>query len=248
MQLFRPAKLLTALVLGALLWMGSASTASAGYIWTILDDGVVAASGSTAAGALSFDSGTVLTTNFSLVAGSSLTSGNLVPTVVTLASELKDLKLIGNGTHTVTLELVYQGYVDPVGSPLAAANTASADFTGSSTSDKATFQAWADANNGSTFNSGTTAGQQSANSPGGTATGVVLTPDGATFTFDRTGAYSLKQTLSITLSNGGSSGQVQGTTTITTVPEPASMLIALVGAPMLGAGYLARRRKAKAAV
>ena len=94
-----------------------------------------------------------------------------------------------------------------------------------------------------------TAGQQSVNSPTGTATGLVLNPNPTAFLFANTGLFSLSQTLSIQL-NGGTglgtaTGQVQGTTTVT-VPAPAGLVLALTGLPLLGAGSWLRRRLAQA--
>lgn len=52
--------------------------------------------------------------------------------------------------------------------------------------------------------------------------------------------YTVSNVMSITLANGGSA-QFTGTTTVT-APAPAGLVLALAGLPVLGLGYLRRRR------
>ena len=54
--------------------------------------------------------------------------------------------------------------------------------------------------------------------------------------------FELDNSLTITMA-GGETGNVNGTTTVSAVPEPATTVMILSGLPLLGLGYWARRRR-----
>jgi len=226
---------------------GVTAPAHASYSYTIFDDGVAQTALVTPVGNNFVTS--LSTTHFQITIASSFTTPNQLGTV--LNTNLQGQLDVGvTGTHTIKIELNYNNYVLPVGTPLLANNAASATFTNSpSTNGQATFQAWGSTANSSSFETGTTAGQMSVGSPVGTATGLVLGPTPNSFLFTNTGSYSLSQTLSLKLDGGTTgpgtaAGQVQGTTTVT-VPAPAGLVLALTGLPVLGGfGWLRRRNSA----
>jgi len=239
MQFITRVKLWRAMVLGALLLLSTATGAQAGYTLQVFEDGVAQT------GVLT-PSGTALNSNYSF-AHFDIT---LVSSFTTQSSGLTTLNtqlqahLTGAGNHTVELKLVYDGYTLPVGSPLIVTTSGSANFGDSAAGDKATGQAWADAGNTNAFNTGTTAGVQTATSPGLTANGVVMNPNPASFMIGRSGAYSLKQDVAINLTaDANTTGQANLLTTVQAVPAPNSAILALAGVPMIGLFGWLRRRK-----
>jgi hypothetical protein len=54
--------------------------------------------------------------------------------------------------------------------------------------------------------------------------------------------FALDNSLTITMA-GGETGNINGTTTVSAVPEPATMVMLLSGLPLMGLGYWARRRR-----
>jgi len=242
---FRLSGLSVVLALLAAILLGSASTAQAGYTYTIFDDGVgVTGSIGVTPGGNSFTTASLTTTHFSLTIASSTT--NPQTSATSLQTQLQ-ATLNSTGTHTISIQLSYSGYTLPVGSPLSASSSPSTTFTNSTTSDHSSFQAWGTGGSSSTFQNGTTGGAQTANSGGGLTSSPSMSPTTATFSFTNPGTFSLSQTLSITLGNGNvDGGEVQGTTTVTppaAVPEPSTIMLALSGAPLLLLGRRFFRRQ-----
>ena len=247
MRFFAQAKVLSAMVLGALLLLSSASTSRASFFYEVFDDGsnvgVVPGGVQTAPGPTF--SNTFTTPNFSITITSGFETQNAVTSV--LNTNLQASMESGAGQHTIEVRVVFTDFTLPADMDIHAVSSASATFTNSTAGDKSTFQAWGNAANTSAFNTGATAGQQSVTSPGGSTVPMVLTPDQAAFDFVRSGNFAMSQTLTLSLTNAaGSAGQIQGTTTITAtnpIPAPAGLALVLSGLPVLGLGALLRRRK-----
>ena len=136
--------------------LGLASPARANYIYQIFDDGV-AQTGQVTPGGNAFST-TLSTTNFQGIIGSSFTT--ISPLLTVLTTNLQAQLNPPGGTHTITIELNYSGYTQPGAGRLLASTSGQANITNSTTSDMATFQAWADANNSNAFQAGVTGGVQ----------------------------------------------------------------------------------------
>jgi hypothetical protein len=208
--------LLTLAVLAAVVAFAAGSPARADYAYEVFDDGV--GGGIITQSGPAFNTGTLTTTHFQLVIGSSTTSQSPVSTVLSSNLTANLLSTASAGTHTITLELVSQNIAQPAGGTLGVSTTGSISFSNSLNGDGGTVQAWGQNTPSGVFNTGATGGQQSATVPTGASTSATMPI--AAFTFTRTGNYSLAQTLSLSLSNtsNNESGLVQGTSTITAVP------------------------------
>jgi len=240
MRFFTQAKVLSAMVLGALLLLASASSARAGYFYQIFDNGVAQTGIVTPAGN-NFVT-VVSTTNFDITIASSFTvqtSG-----LTTLDSQLQaHEKATSTGKNTIEIRIAYTDYALPAGSPVTVSSSGAANFGDTSMNDTGMGQAWGDAGNTSTFNTGVTGGVQTGTSPGGTAFGVVLLPNPSTFEFAKSGNYSLKQDLKLSLTEHvNTTGQIELITDVA-IPAPAGLALVLTGLPVLGLGGLLRRRK-----
>ncbi len=233
---------LAALVAGLLM---ASSTAQASYFYEVFEDGSnvgVLPSGVQTNAGTSFQQ-TFSTADFSITMTSSFTVQN--PSLTTLNTQLQASLNPGAGTHTIELKLAYTDYTLPNGNPKDVSSAGSATFSDATAGNTATGQAWADATDSSTFNTGATAGQQIAINPTttvGTNLGVVLNPNPAQFQFVGT-TFSLKQDLTLKLTSDlNTSGQVQLITTVAS-PAPAGLVLAFTAAPFLGLGAWIRRRR-----
>jgi hypothetical protein len=241
---------LSALVLGALLLLSSATSARASYFYQVFEDGSpadVMPPGVRTSSGNSFS--TIFSTkDFDIAIGTSFTKQNTGKT--TLDTTFNVHLNPGSGTHTIELKLAFTGYTLPTGSPLKVSTSGTANFGDAAKGDFATGQTWANVGNTSDFNNGSTKGPQSATNPSdGTNAGLFMVPNPADFFFTPSGDFALNQDLFLSLSSTDcdqeTSGQVTLLTTVSgpVVPAPAALLLVLSGTPVLGFwGWLRRRR------
>jgi len=146
---------------------------------------------------------------------------------------------------TGTLQVVVQelsSFTHPTGSPLnLQSNVSRSD---GETGTTLTFQSWANGTVGSSspfVTGGSTPGKQTFSS----AVGNNTPPNQLSTSFANSGSYTLQSVLTLTAGDSGNIN-VNGSTTVSAVPEPSTMALAGLGA--LGfVGYALRRRKAKVA-
>jgi hypothetical protein len=195
---------------------------------------------------------TVITTNggsytnaaFGDFAITSLSASSNTPGTKLIADLLStNLSVVNNGAGTHTLHIQWSdiGFTAPgsSGSTLAVLSHIGGTVFVGAKDGSLKFQSYAD-NSNTLFGFGDfTTGVQG---PISLASAGSYDSDAAGNFLRSSGTYSLSGTADITLGSGGS---INFTTseTLTAVPAPAALVLALTGLPCLGAGYLARRRK-----
>jgi hypothetical protein len=182
------------------------------------------------------------TTNFDITIVSSFMMQ--APGLSTLDTQVQAHMRTGvTGQHRLEMKLAFTDYAFPVGSPLMVKTSGAANFGDSALGDSATSQTWGNAANTGEFNVGATAGMQVANSPGGSAFGVVMDPNPATFSFSSMGNFALNQDIIIALTDdNNTSGQAEIMTDVTPMPAPAGFILAITGLPVLAIGQWLRRQ------
>jgi hypothetical protein len=234
-----PRSIAAVLLIGAIV-LAVPPSAQADFFYQIQDDGVDMTGVLTPAG--NAFSNVHTTTNFDITIVSSFTvqaSG-----LTTLDTQIQARMRAGvTGQHQLEMELAFTNYALPVGSPLLVTTSGAANFGDSALGDSATGQAWGNPANTSQFNVGVTAGMQVANSPGGSAFGVVMNPNPAVFSFSRMGNFSLNQDITITLTNDiNTTGHAEILTDVTALPAPAGFILAMTGLPVMTIGQWLRRQ------
>jgi hypothetical protein len=238
-------KLLSGVVLGALLLLSSATTARASYVFQVFEDGASVGPPFFAFTTKDFFIASFTSTDFSLLATTtSVTAQN--PATTILDSNLNVTLMPGSGKHTIDLKLVYTDYLMPAGSPVSVSTKGNVVFNVASAGDSASGQTWGNPLNTPLFDTGFTGGSRTASNPSDGQNAVDLA-SAANFSFDRAGLFALAQDLSLTLTgeDEGANGVLQMTTTVQgpAVPAPAALLLVLSGTPVLGVwGWLRRRQ------
>jgi len=149
---------------------------------------------------------------------------------------------VGGVADTLTAVTLAQTYTTPSGSPLTLTNGLSSTFM-SGTGDNASFN--------STFTSNGLGGSAQTSSTVNILGPIPPPASGSNagstlLVTNPNNSFKLGNTLTLTFGTGGNAMTVNGTTTVTGVPEPSTMAIAGIGA--LGMiGYGLRRRKARGA-
>jgi len=148
--------------------------------------------------------------------------------------------------HMLSIQFSDTAFKMPSGSMATLFSSGSITYTGTTTSDKASFQSWANTSD-VLFGKGVTTGLQSSTSPGGEETvSGVFTPNPTSKGFTRTGDFSLFQEFDITLNEEDASAQFSGSSVVTAVPdvpEPATMTLLGIGLAGMGVyGWRKRRR------
>jgi len=144
-------------------------------------------------------------------------------------------------THTLHLWVSANDYTLPVGSPLVVESSLGGSVDQGTLTLTNIFQAYADKNNNllpfGTSITDFTNGSQSA-----TMNGTSFDTGSAAGLFTRTGDYSLTSVTNFELSGGSTANFSSHVNVTAVVPEPATVVLALIALPVVGA-YSWRRRK-----
>lgn len=159
-------------------------------------------------------------------------------------------------SYTITIQTINNGYTQPVGPVGVISQSESGTYTFTNPGNTQTFQSWYNANNAPPGTTGNpTPGQQLINIPTAGATTQSASqnnPGSLAFTPYVT-PYGITSNLVLNITGNGtpnnSIAQFQGSTVITAVPEPASLVMFLTGMPMplVVLGMLRRRKAQRAA-
>lgn len=237
MTQFRNSLIAMGLVVASIL--GAPSQSRAGFALALIEDGGSPTTVATGPDftALGF-TGTYGNFTITLLGAASNNGGilsNLLGSNVSIVNN-------GSGSHTLQIFLIQTNYTLPVGAPLNVASqmggtvfTGTLGFTG-------IFQAAASSTND--FTADFTNGPQNGTPSGGSfQTGTV---NGL---FNRTGGpnspYALMSLVTLDVSGGGSVNY-SNSVTVTAVPAPAGLVLALSGVPIFGLRTLIRRRRTRA--
>lgn len=239
--------------------LGTSSTANADFRMRIQD----ITSGPTGVGAVLTDSpqdgtivfnGAVGAFNVNVTTGLSQPPLGLNPAALA-AIDLNTVNVSSTGTGTRTLKIWLEydgpGIIAPAGTIFATGNGGGTLQAGAGSS--VTFQSWINTANlvpglGPDTNPPAallaTTGDPPAGSTGVTNLVFNTTPfsGGSTTSFTDTGSYSLFMEITMVFTAGAASASGDFHLFTSNVPEPATIIAALTGLPMLG-GHLLRRRK-----
>jgi len=181
--------------------------------------------------------GVILAVGVSAGATINVNTGSTKPAIGSASSPAQALnfsvsQLAGGLAQTITIEVTDTGYT-----PLA--GNLSASIGGTLTTGKSTVldDAYASSTNGefSTTSATHIALGTFSGPPNFSGSGILPQPASA--------PYSLTQRITITLAAGGSSGyDTSGNASLSAVPAPAGLVLALTGMPVLGIGAWVRRR------
>ncbi len=146
----------------------------------------------------------------------------------------------GLTSHKLMIEISSNGFTQPVGTTTITSNIGTTKFSqgsGSAAGNTVTFQSYFNNDNGDYSTTGTTTGLQTPSLLGGSSN------DSQTGTTTLTSPYSLVQVFIIELNSGASFNFSTSSIVNPSVPEPATIVGAFVGLPILGMWL--RRQKAK---
>jgi len=181
-------------------------------------------------------------------------SGSTNQPLGTMPSQISQSNLVINGGasgatfSSIVIQVTSTGFTVPTGNNLQFSSSLSGSYgAGVSSASNQTFQSFVNLAN-ALFGTGQTGGAQNFGLPSVSGTTALANTLNSLVNVSAT-PFSMTNTFTLSNISIGSGAQLQltGTTTLSSVPEPATIISALVGLPILGAWRL-RRRQTKATV
>jgi len=258
--MFRSKKLLAGAVALMAALTFSPSQARAGYAVRVYDDNVLQGGiGVLVSGNSLIFTGT--TTHFSITNGSGTSNNPGTPggSNLALSSNEQVNSTFGStgGTHTIRIELSQDTWTAPTGTPLFLSSSAGGSFDYLAGTNPLATQAVTSTYQGFLDNTNTLFGKPVAGStPLQTASASRTSPGTSSLVFSPGTSvnpttpggtpFSMTDVLSFTFALDAGSGQTTANvsaSTVASVPEPASVVVALTGLPVLALGFWVRRRR-----